>query len=83
MFGFKLWPMYKSPLEYIYIYIVCVCVCLCVCVCVSLILDYNDGITSTDLKNTFEGNLDDPLQIYYINHRQGRSKRKTKEKVQI
>jgi hypothetical protein len=28
----------------------------------SLIFGYNDGITSTDLKNTSEDILDDPLQ---------------------
>jgi hypothetical protein len=41
----------------------------------------------TKLENTFEGNSDDPLQIYYISHRRNRRwrrrKRKTKRKCKF
>jgi hypothetical protein len=46
----------------------------------SLIFDYSDGITSTYLKNTFEGDSDEPLQVYYISHRQNRRWRRRKRK---
>jgi hypothetical protein len=53
----------------------------------SLMFDYNDGITSTNLKNQFEGDSDKPLQIYYISHRRNRRwrwrKRKTKRKCKF
>jgi hypothetical protein len=48
----------------------------------SLIFNYNDGIMSTNLRNTLEGNLDEPLQIYYIK-RWRRRKRKTKGKYKF
>jgi hypothetical protein len=40
-----------------------------------------DDMTSTNLKNTFEGNSDDSSQVYYISHRQNRRWRRRKRKI--
>jgi hypothetical protein len=47
----------------------------------SLIFNYNDGVTSTDLKNTSEDILDNPLQNYYISYRRNRRSRRRKRKT--
>jgi hypothetical protein len=80
MFGFMLWPIYKSSLEYIYIY-------THIHIHIYIYISSSSTMMVSHMKSTSEDILDNPLQTYYISYqrsrRWGRRKRKTKKKVQI